>query len=136
MRGASRGAVATVGRPVESMVLSGLGGVGMLVLEEACRDWEGERGRFLLMFAAKVPVEVTNPVVLSAIKPSSEPSDDLRISKSLCRADILSMSSRAGMLPSSTIEWSKVKANAMASSSSVLGRRAFEINRTTVTENV
>ena len=88
------------------------------------------------MFAAKVPVEVMNPVVLSAIRPSSAPSDDLRISKSPWRADILSISSRAGMLPSSTIEWSKVKPNAIASSSSVFGRRALEIIRTTAVENV
>ena len=134
MRGASKGAVATVGWLVKSMVLSSLGGVGLL--EEACRDCEGERGRFLLMFAANVPVDVINPGVVSAIRPSSEPSDDVRISKSLCRADILSRSSRAGMLPSSTIEWSKVKANAIASSSSVFGRRALEIIRTTVAENV
>lgn len=134
MRGASKGAVATVDWPVESMVLSGLGGVGML--EEGCRDFEGERGQFLLMFAAKVPVEVMNPVVLPAIRPSSEPSDNFRISKSLCKADILSMSSRAGILPSSTIEWSNVRANAIASSSSVFGRKALEIIRTIVAENV
>lgn len=89
------------------------------------------------MFAAKVPVEVIYPVVVvPAIRPSSKPPDDFRISKSLCRADSLSMSSRAGMLPSSTIESSNFKASAIASSSSVFGRRAFEIIRTIVAENV
>lgn len=45
MKGASKSAVVTVDWPVVSMVLSSLGGVGML--EAACRDWEGEIGRVL-----------------------------------------------------------------------------------------
>lgn len=106
------------------------------MLEEACRNCEGERGRFLLMFAAKVPDEVMKPVPLPATRPSSEPCDEFRVSNSLCKADILSMSSRAGMLPSSTIEWSNVKDNVTPSPSSVFGRRALEIIRTIVAENV
>lgn len=133
IRGTSKGAVATVGRPVELMVLSS---VGVDMLEEACWNRKGETWRALLMFAANGPVEVMVPVVFSAIRPCSEPSDDLRLSKSPCRAEILSPSSRAGMLPSSTIEWSNVKANAIASSSSALGRSALDIIRTTVAENV